>query len=486
MGKNGQKKPPKLELPPAPPEERPKLLAKGEVMPPVNETDMHVPAKVDNRGDAVVFDNITVAADPLKRVPIADPTSVSQSSFADFSGNFGSDYSQGSERKAPAPQENLSKPSALSYEDPTCSGVNISVQQVQRALKMETEERKEKERQGSQPADESSPLVPGNCLPHPQYCCPLMRFGSTTSDQINAGEHADPRGPAPSQSFSEPSSSYDYDPNAPGCASPSSLQSPTNGKVRSGILLEDLDAADKEQSEIAKTAKAAAELYEKSQPAAMPPPPPKTQEDERRRQRSHRSSDPQKERRRRESERSGEPTQHIHFKDLALKERIGNGAYGVVTRCIHKDGTTYALKTVTVSDDAKRMLRSELERLKQRRAEFTVHTYEAYYSKSAKTVHFLMEYLANGSVGRCFLELRSRKRNMHRSDIALIAERVLLALNQLRKQHIIHKDIKPDNILIGLRSQVKIGDFGICAFANQNSEAISVGTGSYRYRKKRG
>eukprot|EP01065_Artemidia_motanka_P025364 TRINITY_DN3036_c0_g1_i1.p1 TRINITY_DN3036_c0_g1~~TRINITY_DN3036_c0_g1_i1.p1 ORF type:complete len:292 (+),score=77.93 TRINITY_DN3036_c0_g1_i1:602-1477(+) len=122
-----------------------------------------------------------------------------------------------------------------------------------------------------------------------------------------------------------------------------------------------------------------------------------------------------------------------------------------------------------------------MERLKGNKSRFSVRTHEAFYSARNSTVSFLMDLLDFGSLERCLRELRSKGQRMSESDLAHVSWCCLSALAELRRQHIVHKDVKPDNILVGFRGEVKLGDFGVSSFTDQDSRLPATGSGSTKW-----
>jgi serine/threonine protein kinase len=91
---------------------------------------------------------------------------------------------------------------------------------------------------------------------------------------------------------------------------------------------------------------------------------------------------------------------------------------------------------------------------------------------------FVMRYMGGGSLSMLIAEGK-----LSLQDTARIIERVVVALDHAHKQGIIHRDIKPDNILFDLNDNPYISDFGVAKLTevpgSANPENRVVGTPGY-------
>lgn len=91
---------------------------------------------------------------------------------------------------------------------------------------------------------------------------------------------------------------------------------------------------------------------------------------------------------------------------------------------------------------------------------------------------FVMRYMAGGS-----LSVLIEEGKLSLQDTARIIERIAVALDHAHKQGIIHRDIKPDNILFDIHDNPYISDFGVAKFTevpgSANPESRVVGTPGY-------
>lgn len=90
--------------------------------------------------------------------------------------------------------------------------------------------------------------------------------------------------------------------------------------------------------------------------------------------------------------------------------------------------------------------------------------------------HYLvLEYLAGGD-----LQQVVRKRPIEFSQLARYIEQICAGLSHAHKNGVIHRDIKPQNLLLTADlSTVKIADFGVARFSMTDSPITRVGTNAY-------
>jgi len=82
-----------------------------------------------------------------------------------------------------------------------------------------------------------------------------------------------------------------------------------------------------------------------------------------------------------------------------------------------------------------------------------------------KEIWIILEYADGGSLG----SLIQTYGKLPEKTVAIYLKQILDGLIYLHKQNVIHRDIKPDNVLLNSRGQVKLSDFG-CSQQMMNSQ----------------
>lgn len=92
-------------------------------------------------------------------------------------------------------------------------------------------------------------------------------------------------------------------------------------------------------------------------------------------------------------------------------------------------------------------------------------------------LYYLMDFIPGGD----FMGLLSKEDVLEEDWVRFYAAEIVAALDELHKLGWIHRDLKPDNILIGSDGHVKLADFGSCIKMKDGKarSSITVGTPDY-------
>ncbi|GLT76903.1 hypothetical protein SLA2020_485370 [Shorea laevis] len=157
---------------------------------------------------------------------------------------------------------------------------------------------------------------------------------------------------------------------------------------------------------------------------------------------------------------------------------IGKGAFGEVRVCREKKtGHVYAMKKLKKSE---MLRRGQVEHVKAERnllAEVDSNCIVKLYCsfQDDEYLYLIMEYLPGGDM----MTLLMRKDTLTEDEARFYVGETVLAIESIHKHNYIHRDIKPDNLLLDKNGHMKLSDFGLCKpldCSNLQEKDLSVAT----------
>ncbi|XP_072457905.1 dual specificity mitogen-activated protein kinase kinase 2 isoform X1 [Notamacropus eugenii] len=163
--------------------------------------------------------------------------------------------------------------------------------------------------------------------------------------------------------------------------------------------------------------------------------------------------------------------------DFERISELGAGNGGVVTKVQHRpSGLIMARKLIhlEIKPAIRNQIIRELQVLHECNSPYIVGFYGAFYSDGE--ISICMEHMDGGSLDQVLKEAK----RIPEEILGKISIAVLRGLAYLREKHqIMHRDVKPSNILVNTRGEIKLCDFGVSGQLIDSMANSFVGTRSY-------
>lgn len=165
--------------------------------------------------------------------------------------------------------------------------------------------------------------------------------------------------------------------------------------------------------------------------------------------------------------------QKMTINDFEPISIIGKGAYGEVRLCRFKETNEIVAmkklkKTEMKSKNQVKHVKAERDILAKANNPWIVEL--KYSFQDSDYLYLCMEYLPGGDL----MTLLMKKDIFTEPEAKFYAAEIVLAIESAHKLNYIHRDLKPDNVLLDRTGHVKLSDFGLCKFAEIVPNSIKL------------
>ena len=171
------------------------------------------------------------------------------------------------------------------------------------------------------------------------------------------------------------------------------------------------------------------------------------------------------------------------IRDYESIKIIGRGAFGEVHVCrVKKTGEIVAIKKIKKEEIIKKNqiihIRNEQKFMSKVKSPWIVELKASFQDNDF--LYLLMEFLPGGD----FMNLLIEKDKLTEEEAKFYTAELILAVESIHKLDCIHRDIKPDNILIDKTGHIKLSDFGLAKVSDKLYEQNSTKTPNYNPNKR--
>lgn len=164
----------------------------------------------------------------------------------------------------------------------------------------------------------------------------------------------------------------------------------------------------------------------------------------------------------------------VGIDDFEQLTAIGKGAFGEVRLCRFKStGEIFAMKKLKKSEMLSRgqveHVRSERNLLAEVDSRCIVQLF--YSFQDSEFLYLIMEYLPGGDIMTLLIREEVLSEEVARFYIA----ESILAIHSIHQHNYVHRDIKPDNLILDKNGHLKLSDFGLCKPLENKYSSILFG-----------
>ena len=174
------------------------------------------------------------------------------------------------------------------------------------------------------------------------------------------------------------------------------------------------------------------------------------------------------------------------FGDCTVKRLLGKGGLGFVYLVHGPDGERYALKALRTDvtgppPDYKQRFAQEANLMMTMRHRNLVCVYDAGEDAERGLCYIMMEYMPGGTLKDRIVKQGA----LPVADAISIATQVADALSMAHAHGVIHRDVKPDNILFAADGTPKLSDLGVAKLlrgggdGTETMQGVIIGTPAY-------